>query len=78
MNHYQAHYAFIGNNEMFSVRTTSFGVKSRIESHGTFFYNPDDQDDRPRKDYTYDDAYESIEQPFFRPYIQVGILFPIG
>ena len=105
LNHYEAHYAFIGNNEAFTVKATTLGIgigaglrvgfsdsrtslivkggleffpKSRIDSHGTFFYTPDGKDDKTRNDYTYEDADESINQPDFRPYVQIGILFPIG
>ncbi|MBB6481209.1 hypothetical protein [Spirochaeta isovalerica] len=105
INHYQAHFAFIGNNEAFSVKSTGWGVglggglrmgfsrsrtsisvkagleffpKTRIDAHGTFYYNPDGLDDSPRQDYTYDDADSAINQPFFRPYVQVGFLFPVG
>lgn len=105
VNHYEAHFAFIGNNEAFTVKSTTLGIgiggslrigfsesrtsvlikggleyfpKSRIDSHGTFFYTPDGSDDNPRNDYTYEDADEAIFQPCLRPYIQIGILFPIG
>jgi hypothetical protein len=105
LNHYQAHFTFIGNNESFTVKTTSFGIglganlrilfseinsslmvkggveyfpKTRIDAHGTYYYTPDGEDDNPRNDYTYDNADESINQPSFRPYVQIGLLFPIG
>lgn len=105
LNHYEAHFAFIGNNEAFTVKTTALGFglggglrirfsenrsslivkggleffpKTRIDAHGTFYYNPDGQDDNPRLDYTYEDADGSINQPFFRPYVMAGILFPVG
>ncbi|MBN2657579.1 MAG: hypothetical protein JXR86_11010 [Spirochaetales bacterium] len=105
INHYEAHFSFIGNNESFSVKTTTWGVglsgglrmkfsrsrtslsvkagleffpKTRIDAHGTYYYNPDGLDDNPRQDYIYGDADEAINQPFLRPSVQVGILFPIG
>lgn len=105
MNHYNAHFSFIGNNESFTVSTTALGVglgcglriglaesrtsfilkggveyfpSSRIDAHGTYYYTPDNNDDKPRNDYSYDDAKESINQPIFRPYVQVGVIFPIG
>lgn len=105
LNHYEAHFAFIGNNEAFTVKTTALGIgiggslrvalsdsrsslilkggleyfpKSQIDSHGTYFYTPDGEDDNPRNDYTYENADEAINQPVFRPYVQIGILFPIG
>lgn len=52
--------------------------KARIDAHGTYFYTTDGEDDTPRNDYTYENADESINQPYFRPYVQIGILFPIG
>lgn len=105
MNHYNAHFAFIGNNEAFIVRTTAMGIglgggmnldisdsqtsliikggveyfpKSRIDAHGTYYYTPDGNDDKTRQDYGYSDADGSINQPVFRPYMMVGIIFPIG
>jgi len=104
-NYYQAHYAFIGNNEAFTVSTAPLGVgagaalrmpmgespnsllvkggaeyfpKTRLDAHGTFFYTPDGTDDRPRNDYTYEDADAAVNQPEFRLYLQVGILYAIG
>ncbi|HKJ85786.1 MAG TPA: hypothetical protein VKA06_06905 [Spirochaetia bacterium] len=50
---------------------------SRIDSHGTFFYTPDGTDERPRNDYTYEDADASINQPVLRPYVSLGILLPL-
>lgn len=55
-----------------------FYPKTQIDAHGTYYYTPDGTDDSPRNAYTYDDADESINQPWFRPYIQIGIIFPIG
>ena len=52
--------------------------KTQIDAHGTFYYTTDGTDDNPRNDYTYEDADESINQPWFRPYVQIGIVFPIG
>ena len=105
LNHYKAHFAFIGNNEAFTVKTTALGIgvggamkldlsgsnsslilkggieyfpKTRIDSHGTYYYTPDGNDDNPRQDYSYEDADESINQPVLRPYVMLGIIFPIG
>jgi hypothetical protein len=52
--------------------------KALIDSHGTFFYTPDGNDDQPRNDFTYKDADGAINQPEFRFLIQVGILYPVG
>ena len=105
LNQYNAHFAFIGNNESFTVKTRALGIglggnmkiglsdsrsslilkggveffpKTRIDAHGSYFYTPDDTDDKPRNDYSYSDADDAINQPFFRPYLMVGILYPIG
>ena len=105
MNHYNAHFAFIGNNEAFTVSTTALGVglgcglriglpesrtsfilkggveylfPSRIDAHGTYYYTPDNSDDNPRNDFSYNDAKESINQPHFRPYVQLAVVFPIS
>ena len=104
-NYYSAHYAFIGNNEAFSVTSSPFGIgagaavriplsntdsffilkggteyffKTRLDAHGTYFYSPDGDDDRPRNSYTYEDADSAVNQPEFRAYVQLGILYPIG
>jgi len=104
-NYYQAHFAFIGNNEAFAVKSSPFGVglggnmrlrfsnsrsslilkggmeyfpKALIDAHGTYYYTPDGQDDRPRNAYTYEDADAAVNQPGFRVFLQIGILFPIG
>ncbi len=71
---------------VFSERKTSLLVKcgveyfpkSQIYAHGTYYYTTDGVDDSPRNEYTYEDADESINQPWFRPYVQIGIVFPIG
>lgn len=104
-NYYQAHFAFIGNNEAFAVKSSPFGVgmggnlklrfsesrsslilkggveyfpQTLIDAHGTFYYTPDGQDDHPRNAYTYEDADAAVNQPGFRVFLQIGILFPIG
>jgi len=104
-NNYQGHFAFIGNNEAFAVKSSSFGIglggnlrlrfsESRtslilkggaeyfpptlIDAHGTYYYTPDGQDDKPRNAYSYEDADAAVNQPDFRIFLQIGILFPIG
>ncbi len=104
-NYYQAHFAFIGNNEAFTVTSAPLGVgvggamrmkmsktpnfllikggaeyfpKTRLDAHGTYFYTPDGEDDRPRNAYTYEDADSVVNQPEFRVYLQAGILYSIG
>ncbi len=104
-NHYMAHYAFIGNNEAFTVTSSPFGIgtganirvpmgntgsffllkggveyffKARLDAHGTYFYTPDGEDDRPRNSYTYEDADAAVNQPEFRGSLQIGFLYPIG
>ena len=105
VNNYNANFAFIGNNEDFTVKTTAFGFglggnlriqfserqssfvvkcgveffpNTKFEAHGTYFYTPDNEDDKPREDYKYDDADDAVNQPTFRPYLMVGIIYPIG
>lgn len=104
-NYYQAHFAFVGNNEAFAVKSAPFGVglggnmrlrfrdsrsslilkggveyfpKTLIDAHGTFYYTPDGQDDNPRNAYTYEDADAAVNQPDFRIFLQIGLLYPIG
>jgi hypothetical protein len=48
--------------------------RSRIDSHGTFFYTPDGTDSRPRNDYTYEDADAAINQPVLRPFATFAVL----
>ena len=105
VNRYNANFAYIGDNEDFTVKTTAFGFgvggnmrilfsgrqsalvvkcgieyfpKTKFEAHGTYYYTPDDEDSNPREDYTYDDADEAVNQPRFRPYVMLGIIYPIG
>lgn len=52
--------------------------KSRLDAHGTYFYSPDGDDDRPRNNYTYEDADAAVNQPELRTYLQLGVLYPIG
>jgi hypothetical protein len=51
--------------------------KSRIDSHGTYFYTPDGTDSRPRNDYTYEDADAAINQPELRPFVHLALLIPL-
>ena len=51
---------------------------SRIDSHGTFFYTPDGVDSRPRNDFTFEDADETINQPRLRPFVTLAVLVPIA
>ncbi len=103
-NFYRAHFAFIGDNEAFTVKTDQPGLglgfkvhlnegnravvtvdagadlffNARIYSHGTYYYNPGNVDDRPRNAYTYADADASINNPKLRFYLTLGLLYPIG
>lgn len=101
---YTAYYAFIGNNEAFTVRSNQWGLalgsrlklpisekgdyffinggveyyfKAPLESHGTYYYNPDGVDDRPRGTYTYEDADNAVSQPRLRPVVTLGIHYSI-
>lgn len=55
--------------------------KAPLLSHGTYYYNPDGIDDRPRTSgtttFTYDDADAAVNQPRFRPIITLGVLYSI-
>ncbi len=104
-NYYSAHYAFIGNNEAFTVTSDPFGIgagaalrfpindssstlllkgggeyffKSQLDAHGTYYYTPDGLDERPRNDYTYEDADTAVNQPGWRAFLQIAYLYTIG
>jgi len=50
---------------------------ARLSGHDTS-YSPDGDDVNPRRDYTYDDADEAVEQPTFRPVFMVGVSWRLG
>jgi len=52
--------------------------KSRIEGHDTA-YEPDGDDVNPRNDYTWDDANDSVNQPYeFEPFGLIGLRLGFG
>lgn len=62
-------------NERWVFRLTGGGdyyFPARLYGHDTW-YNPDNQDDNPRKSYTYADADAAINQPQLVFYIQAGL-----
>lgn len=52
--------------------------KAQLDAHGTYYYTPDAQDERPRNDYTYEDADAAVNQPGWRGYVQVAFLYTVG
>jgi len=50
---------------------------SRLSGHDTS-YSPDGDDVNPRKDYTYNDANDAVEQPSWRPVALVGFSYRLG
>ncbi len=50
---------------------------SRLSGHDTS-YSPDGDDVNPRKDYTYNDADEAVDQPVLRPVALVGFSYRLG
>jgi hypothetical protein len=50
---------------------------SRLSGHDTS-YSPDGDDVNPRKDYTYNDADEAVDQPTLRPVALVGFSYRLG
>jgi len=50
---------------------------SRLTGHDTS-YSPDGDDVNPRKDYTYDDADDAVDQPVLRPVALVGFSYRLG
>jgi hypothetical protein len=50
---------------------------SRLSGHDTS-YSPDGDDVNPRKDYTYNDADEAVDQPKLRPVALVGFSYRLG
>ncbi len=52
---------------------------SRIDAHGEFYYNPDSEDDKPRKntttgkDYTYEEASDTIRAPSWEILATAGV-----
>jgi hypothetical protein len=50
---------------------------SRLTGHDTS-YSPDGDDVNPRKDYTYADADDAVDQPVWRPIALVGFSYRLG
>jgi hypothetical protein len=50
---------------------------SRLTGHDTS-YSPDGDNVNPRRDYTYSDADDAIDQPVFRPVALVGFSYRLG
>jgi hypothetical protein len=50
---------------------------SRLSGHDTS-YSPDGDDVNPRKDYTYNDADDAVDQPVWRPVALVGFSYRLG
>jgi hypothetical protein len=50
---------------------------SRLTGHDTS-YSPDGDDVNPRKDYTYTDADDAVDQPVLRPVILLGMRYRLG
>jgi hypothetical protein len=50
---------------------------ARLSGHDTS-YSPDGDDVNPRKDYTYNDADEAVDQPVLRPVALVGFSYRLG
>ena len=67
-----------GVNSLILKGGAEYFPKSQLDAHGTYFYTPDGDDDRPRNDYTYEDADSAVNQPEFRVYLLLGLLYRIG
>ncbi len=50
---------------------------SRLTGHDTS-YSPDGDHVNPRKDYTYSDADDAVDQPVLRPVILLGVSYRLG
>lgn len=50
---------------------------SRLTGHDTS-YSPDGDDVNPRKEYTYDDADDAVDQPVLRPVALLGFSYRLG
>jgi hypothetical protein len=50
---------------------------SRLSGHDTS-YSPDGDNVNPRKDYTYNDADDAVDQPVLRPVALVGFTYRLG
>jgi hypothetical protein len=50
---------------------------SRLTGHDTS-YSPDGDDVNPRKDYSYSDADDAVDQPVLRPVILLGVRYRLG
>ncbi|MBT8397792.1 MAG: hypothetical protein KJN92_12550 [Gemmatimonadetes bacterium] len=50
---------------------------SRLSGHDTS-YSPDGDDVNPRKDYTYNDADDAVDQPILRPVALLGFSYRLG
>jgi hypothetical protein len=49
-------------------------IPNTLEGHGNF-YNPTNEDDNPRDDYTYSDADDAVEQPKYSPKVVLYIQY---
>ena len=50
---------------------------SRLTGHDTS-YSPDGDNVNPRKEYTYADADDAVDQPVLRPVILLGVSYRLG
>jgi hypothetical protein len=50
---------------------------SRLTGHDTS-YSPDGDNVNPRKDYTYNDADDAVDQPVLRPIALLGFSYRLG
>jgi hypothetical protein len=50
---------------------------SRLTGHDTS-YSPDGDNVNPRKDYTYSDADDAVDQPVLRPVVLLGVSYRLG
>lgn len=64
-------------SSLFAKAGLDYYVPSKLYGHGKFTYNPDDKDDNPRGDYSYEDADNAVNQPTWTPVITVGISYRI-
>ena len=70
------------NGDFFFLNAgAEYYFKAPLLSHGTYYYNPDGVDDRPRNDgtttFSYEDADKAVRQTRFRPVLALGILYSI-
>jgi hypothetical protein len=51
--------------------------QTKLHGHGEFTYNPNDKDNNPRNDYTYEDADKAVNQPYISPAISFGVSYSL-